>query len=461
MAETATTPSPAEVELKRVQDILAVAGDKDFGKHVTQDEVRKALDSKTSADDFKDVVIRKIIDANDASKVGTVGAALFDSAEKKDQRRYSLVNLIRSTVNQAKPGTFAPVDATFEREMSTELAKRLGKAPEGVFVPLGAFTRTLGTQTIASGAGQLAVTSEAAAVETITRPEVIELLRNRPRVQQLGARTLGGLQGNVRLPRQSGAGTWQWLGEGNSVTPADLAMDYVSIQPRRGSTQSGIDIELLASTSPDVEGLVRADFNRIRSLGIDYAAINGASGGPAPLGLLNATGLATVTPTGTALASGGHPLTYLDCISFETLIAVANADTATSGWMLTPEVRGLLKGTPKFTNSTGTLIAEPIWKEGPKDPNGLEDGPLGYKAGVTNQLPKNLTATGVTGSVLHAGVFGDWSQMVLADWGAVEVIFDPYTQAGNGAIVLTMRSLHDVAIRHIVAFAASLKIAVS
>ncbi len=69
---------------------------------------------------------------------------------------------------------------------------------------------------------------------------------------------------------------------------------------------------------------------------------------------------------------------------------------------------------------------------------------MGYMAGITNQLPKNLTHAGVTGSVLHASIFGDWSQMIFADWGAVEVIYDPYTQAGNGAIVLTMRSLHDM-----------------
>jgi hypothetical protein len=50
---------------------------------------------------------------------------------------------------------------------------------------------------------------------------------------------------------------------------------------------------------------------------------------------------------------------------------------------------------------------------------------------------------------------------VLADWGAVEVIYDPYTQAGNGAIVLTMRSLHDVAVRHIAAFAGSLTVAIA
>jgi hypothetical protein len=206
---------------------------------------------------------------------------------------------------------------------------------------------------------------------------------------------------------------------------------------------------------------MRADFNSIRRIGIDLAALTGPAGGPGPVGLLNTTGLALVTPNGTAFADGGKPLIYTDVTKFETLVAAANADSDDMGWMVTPEIRGQLRTTPKFTNSTGTLLSEPIWREGPRDPGGLEIGPLGYKAGVTNQLPKNGTASGVTGSILHTAIFGDWSQLVLADWGVVEVIYDPYTQAASGAIVLTMRSLHDVGIRHIAAFAASTTVAIS
>src|SRR6185312_14639429 len=101
-------------------------------------------------------------------------------------------------------------------------------------------------------------------------------------------------------------------------------MDYVSIQPRRGSTQSAVDIELLASTSPDVEGLMRADFNKIRNLGIDLASLTGAAGGPGPQGLLATTGLTLITPTGTAFTDGGKPLTYQDVVAFETATAAAD-----------------------------------------------------------------------------------------------------------------------------------------
>ena len=457
MAETAEKTA-AELELARRSEIMAVATDKDFRNHFTIDDAQRAIAENTTADAVKDLVIRKIISANEVGKVGTLGDRTFADASAKERSAYSLTNMLRSLVNAAKPGTFqGTFEAKFEREMSTEIGKRLGKSTTGVFVPLNALTRALGTQAIGSGAGQIQLTSEAAAVETITHPEVIELLRHRPRAQALGARTLGGLQGVVRLPRQSGAGTWQWLGEGAAVTPSDLTMDFISIQPRRGSTQSAVDIELLASTSPDVEGLMRADFNKVRALALDYASINGPLGGPGPAGLLNLTGLPLVTTTGTTLASGGKAHSWADIVQYESLVAAADADAATSGFMFTPEVRAALKTTPMFAAG----YAQPIWMPGKRSPDGLEEGPMGYMAGITNQLPKNLTHAGVTGSVLHASIFGDWSQMIFADWGAVEVIYDPYTQAGNGAIVLTMRALHDIAIRHIAAFAASLVVAVS
>ena len=153
-------------------------------------------------------------------------------------------------------------DAQLEREFSEELKKRLKITTEGPLIP-DTMSRAMGTQTIGASGGQIAVTTEAAAVMTTTRPEIIELLRNRPRVEQLGARRMGGLQGIVRLPRQSSSGTAQWVGEGAAVTPADLTMDFVSVTPKRISAQTAWTVELLAETSPDVESLARSDQDKV------------------------------------------------------------------------------------------------------------------------------------------------------------------------------------------------------
>ena len=176
------------------------------------------------------------------------------------------------------------------------------------------------------------------------------------------------------------------------------------------------------------------------------------------MGLMNTSGLVLLTPSGTAFGDGGKPLTWADILAFESTVAAANADVATSAFIFTPEVRAQLKNTLKNNSN----VAGFIWGDGPKDPLGVDmEGPAGYRAAVTNQLAKNGTKAGVTGSILHNAIFGDWSQLIVADWGAREVVVDPYTQAANGAVVVTQRGLNDVCVRHITAFAANPYIAIS
>lgn len=444
MAEQTQAPDAGQLELARRDRIMALASDKEFSRFVTTADAREAIEKGTAADSFAESISRKMVAANDASKVGTAGENVMREAGK-DARKYSLARAHRFAINQAKPGTFASEDTAFEREVSEEIGKRLGVKTMGLLIP-NSVSRTVSA---GSGAG---LTAQTALLSTVTQPDVIEMYRNRPRVLALGATRLGGLSGIIRLPRQTGAGTFAWLAENAAVTASDVTTDYVSITPRRGSIQNKYTIELLAESSADVENLLANDRNRVTSLAIDFAALAGPSGGSSPVGILNTSGLATINASGATLTNG-KALSYADWLSFESTVAAANADSATSGFLLTPEVRAQAKGTPMFASG----YAMPIWSSNQRDPDGLEVGPLGYKAGVTNQMPKNFGA----GTDLHGVVFGDFSQVIVADYGASELIVDPYTAAGQGVFVVTERVLMDVAIRHISAFVACEDVAVA
>ena len=457
--ESTQQPSPEAINLRRTQEIMAVAGDKDFSKYVTLEETRAAIEGNTTPDAFREMVMRKMIDRNSAEVQRSAGDELYGSLSRSDKKRYSVVRALRAAVNIARPGEFQrdASEATLEREVSVELAKRTGQTTAGLLIPDAALsTRALGTSAIAAASGQLELTSASGAVSTVTTDEIIRLLRPKPRVVQLGAREVNGLTGVMRFPIQTGASTWYWLGEGATVTAADLTMSSVEVKPRRGSAQSGITMEMIASEAPDMEALIIADMNQIRNLGIDEAALTGPAAGPGPTGVLNTTGVQIVTPSGTvSVYTTAHMLSYADVLNFETLVAEANADAATSAWMTTPGIRSALKSTQMFPGA----YSAPIWQGTNRDPLGLDDGPLGYRAGVTTQLPSNGTVTGYSGPGLHTGIFGDWSKIVICGWGATEAIYDPYTQAASGVTVMTIRSLHDVLVRHAVAFAAATNIA--
>ena len=443
-----TQPDANILELARRDRIMAIASDKDFSKYISTDEARQAIAANTSAEAFAESVSRKIIAANEADKVGTAGSAVLADLGK-DAKRYSLARAHRAAIRDYKATAFAPEDDKLEREVSAEISKRLGKTTGGLFIP-NSVTRTQTAS--ATGSGLTALTS---VVGTFTEPELIEMYRNRARVLALGATRLGGLSGIIRLPRQTSAASAAWQSETTTSSVSNVTTDYVAITPKRLSMQNAYTVELLAESSVDVEGMLARDRAKVLNLAIDLASINGATGGANPVGMLQTSGLATVTSSGTALTSTGKALSYLDYLAMESVLAAANADSANAGFLVTPETRALAKGTPMFAAG----YAMPIWNSNQRDPEGLETGPLGYKAGVTNQLPKNLTYSAVNN--LHAAIFGDFSNLIVADYGASELIVDPFTQAAGGIYVVTERMLLDVEIRHITAFVACLTVAVA
>jgi HK97 family phage major capsid protein len=440
-------PSVEQTELARRDRIMALASDKDFSKHVSIEDAKRAIEAKTSVEEFAESISRKIVAANAADKVGTAGDNVLRDAGR-DAKRYSIGRAYRMAINQTKPGgVFGQEDNSFEREVSNEIAKRLKLSTGNVFIPSSA-----GKRTVTAGATGSGYTPQSNILDIDVHSDVIEMYRNRARVLALGATRMGGLSGTVRLPRQDSAATAQWLSETSAVTASDLTTDYVGLAPKRLSIQNGYTVELLAESAVDVDGLLARDRDKVLALAIDLAAIAGA-GTPAPTGLFNQSGLATITSSGTTLTTG-KMLGWTDITNFESTIAAANADVATMGWLFTPQVRGLLKATPMFPSG----YAVPIWPVlESRDPSGLEQGPLGYKAGVTNQVPKNFGAD----TNLHGAVLGDWAQLIVADWGASELIVDPYTQAAAGIYVITERALLDVEFRHIQAFAVCETVAVS
>ncbi len=52
-------------------------------------------------------------------------------------------------------------------------------------------------------------------------------------------------------------------------------------------------------------------------------------------------------------------------------------------------------------------------------------------------------------------VFGNWNDLLLAQWTGSQVVVDPYTLAGQGQIRIVMQTLVDHAVRHTKSFALS------
>lgn len=345
----------------------------------------------------------------------------------KDERRYSFARAIQSAVSGER---------SFEREVSDELYKKLGKRKSrdtALLLPTEILGRAMHARTMA-----VANTAAGSALRFDEYGGFLGLLRNRMYVAKFGAQLLSGLQGDLSFVTQPSSNTWQWGAETANPTATDFGTGIKTMAPKNGAAITKYTRQLLAQSVESIEGLVQEDLLSIAALAIDRAAII-AGGGSAPVGILGTTGIGAVT-LGTA---GGAP-TYGTFVDLGSEIAVDNADAENMKYLTTVRAAGLLQKTQQFSGTNGV----PIWTWGP-DGLGRVNG---HVAARTNQVPNDGTKGSNTG-VLHAAIFGDWSSLIIGEWGAVEILVDPYSSK-MALIEVGVHAMVDVLLRYPEKFAA-------
>jgi len=412
--------SPEEIlaaERARVEEINALSS-----RHNMPVETRdKAIKEGVTLETFRGIVLERI--GTEKPLVPPPGEV---EMSKKEDQEYSIVRALLASAT----GDWNK--APFELEVSREIAKKVGKESKGFFLPTNLSVRApLATTTTAAGG---------ATVQTTIYP-LIELLRNRMMVRNMGASVFSGLSGNVAFPRQTAAATLYWTGEvpASDVTESEATFDQAVLTPKTAQATTAYSRQLLAQASIDIESFVRNDLVRINALGLDLAAINGSGSANQPRGILNQTGIGSVAGGDNGLAPG-----WSHIVGLESVVAIANADLGELGYLTNTSVRGKLKQIQKAT------YLDFIWKDAPGG-NGIGEM-NGYKAGTSNQVPANLTK-GTSSGVCSAIIFGNWSELLIGEWGVLELITDPYAQKKKGNIEVTSFIMADINVRHAVSFA--------
>jgi HK97 family phage major capsid protein len=266
----------------------------------------------------------------------------------------------------------------------------------------------------------------------------LEMLKNAAVVLNLGASLVTGLQGNPTWVRQDSTSKFFWLDEAPSedVEASSLTFSIVNATPKTAKAILSYTRQQVLQSIETFEPILTKDLLENDALVIDTAALVGAGTAYQPLGLLNTPGIHAHALG----ANGGRP-GYADLTRLKTLVAKANAlSLGEGGYLTTPEIQDLLENTPRL----GNTMALPIW-EG--------DRAAGYRAASSNQVPSDLTK-GVSAGNCHALIFGIWSELFVLEWGALEMLVDPYTQSDKDVVRVTTSHLVDVFVRRPQAFAA-------
>lgn len=376
----------------------------------------RAIQEGKSVEEFQQIAIKAL--SNKPLPSADIGLS------QSETKHYSVMRAINAMAN---PGDRSAQEAAgFERACSEAVGKKMGKTARGFFLPSDVQKRDLTAGT--NNAGGFSVATE-------LRPQdFISLLRNAMVIDQLGARMLTGLVGQIAIPKQSGAATAYWVAENTAPTESQQLLAQVTMTPKTVGAFTDISRRLLLQSSIDVESMVQSDLATVLGLAIQQAAINGSGASNQPSGLLT-----SITPTVIGGANGAAP-TWQNMIDLETGIAQANADVGSMAYLTNAKVRGKLKSTQKFTGTNG----QPVWDAGNTPING-------YRCAVTNSIPSNLTK-GTASGIASAMVFGNFSDLIIGMWGSLDLMVDPYTGSTAGTIrVVTLQDV-DVAIRNAESF---------
>jgi hypothetical protein len=72
---------------------------------------------------------------------------------------------------------------------------------------------------------------------------------------------------------------------------------------------------------------------------------------------------------------------------------------------------------------------------------------------TSTQVPSTLTKGSASG-IAHAIIFGNWADLIIAQWGGYDLVVDPYSNSKNAIVTLVVNSWWDTAVRHPESFAA-------
>lgn len=344
----------------------------------------------------------------------------------KETKRYSLFRAIRALRYGATNRKFHD-DAAFELECSAAVAKRLGRdSTTGVLVPAEVLEKPLddvgATRAMATQPG-----GKGGYMVNVQNMSFIDILRNRSVAMAMGARVLSGLQGNLTFPRQTGkvSITWQ-AGEGTTTSASDQALGQLSMTPKTCIAITDVSEQLLRQASPSAEAFVMADLaNSVAIDGLDNAVING-KGGAQPLGIVNTTGITSGQDAATA--------TYAKALAFVSTAGAANAIRGNPGWATSTLGAARLMQVQRFANTDS-----PIWVG-----NILNGSLVGFNAMSSEQL--------ASGNL----IFGSWDEVVIGEWGVLELSTDNGgTRFNQAQVGIRAMWMVDVLVRYPQAFVVS------
>jgi HK97 family phage major capsid protein len=298
--------------------------------------------------------------------------------------------------------------AGLERQVSNALGDVLKKEARGFYVPHDLLMRGMSKGDPAKG-GAIVATD-------LRMDQFVDILRNKTVMASLGMRMLGGLVGDLDLPKKISGSNFYWLGEGQDVTLSDFDLTTLPMSPKTIAGGIPVTRRLRKQSSRSIEALIIDDLIEGLGVAIDYGILRGPGTDNQLLGLLNQGGIP-------ALEFDGPGISFGKAVDMRTKVATFNAAQGALAYLTSVSQAGIAQQTEKFAGTTGRTV----WEDGKVN---------GYRAEDTNQMPDDTW------------LFGDFSQVVLGMWGVMDLKVDDATLSASDGLVLRVFQDVDAVVRN-------------
>ena len=298
-------------------------------------------------------------------------------------------------------------EAEWAQEASREFQSRGLQMSGQIGIPGSALFRALGDADEHS-----ATTGSGTGFVPTNVPGVIDALRAPTLAERIGTTVINNATGNLKFPRVSTKAVGTAEGEADANANSGLDLDDVTLTPERVSAKTVYSKQLILQGGPQIDSMISRELAAAMNAFIDTDFFSAAAAGAGDI---------------TTNAGGNTTLDASLVYAMEGAVLAGHGNFANCNWVMSPKGWEVSKPEAAVSNVSA------LWANGQFD---------GFNAYATPYLVD--TGAGATGQIL----FGDFgASMILAFFGGIDLLVDPYSNAGTAQIALHVNKFYDKAVR--------------
>ena len=334
------------------------------------------------------------------------GEAVSKSEQREIERVHGRFSLSRAVMQAANGRSLEGAEAEWAQEAQREMRAQGLQSVGQVAIPAKALFRAGAADNFQADSGDgngFVATNVPGAIEALRAPSVIELL---------GTTTLQGMTGNLKFPRVSVKAVGTIEGEVDANAAAGLEMDELTLSPQRASAKTTYSKQLLLQGGAAVDMVIAQELQAAMNAIIDTKAFDTLDG-------------ASINDQST---DGTTTLTAAIAVAMESAVLAAGGNLAAARYVMSPSAYKFAKNLAQVASVSALYdLASNTFN--------------GYPAVATPYL---IDSSSNVGQML----FGNFQQgCILAYFGGIDLLVDPYSAAGTAQIVLHVNRFFDFDVR--------------